>query len=105
MEWFQRAMRLNPYDSYSYLRYGMCLDWLGKHEDAEPYYQQALKLDPNSYYVSAHQGWHLIQKGDYAGAKRWFERSLELKPADNRIASSYLSIISRRLAEPAGRQP
>ena len=28
MGWFSRGMKLNPYDSYNYLSYGMCLDWL-----------------------------------------------------------------------------
>jgi O-antigen ligase len=102
MKWFDRAIRLHPYDAYSYLRYGMCLDWLGRSEEAEPYYRRALELDPNGYYMNAHQGWHLVQKGDYAGAKPWFEKSLRLKPIDNPIASSYLGIINRRLAEKTG---
>ena len=30
MQWFERAWRLNPYDGYARLRYGMCLDLLGQ---------------------------------------------------------------------------
>src|SRR5262249_14206597 len=28
MKWFERAMALDPYDPYTPMRYGMCLDWL-----------------------------------------------------------------------------
>lgn len=98
MLWFERSMKLNPFDGYSQLRYGMCLHWLGRHQEAGPYFEKALKLDPNGYYMVAHQGWHLVQLGDYAGAKPWFERSLALKPHDNPIAVSYLNIIKRRLS-------
>src|SRR5258706_9390001 len=35
MGWFEIPMKLNPYDAYPYIRYGMCLDWLDRHEAAE----------------------------------------------------------------------
>src|SRR5690606_29099581 len=40
MEWFDRAMKLNPYDGYAFMRYGMCLDWLGRANESEPYYDK-----------------------------------------------------------------
>jgi O-antigen ligase len=102
MKWFDQAIKHHPYDAYSYLRYGMCLDWLRRYPEAESYFKRALELDPNGYYMNAYKGWHLVQKGDYAGAKPWFERSLTLKPKDNPIATSYLAIINRRPSEPSG---
>src|SRR5450759_2795448 len=75
--WFELGMRLNPYDTYNPMRYGMCLHWMGRHAEAEPFFEKALKLDPNNYYVVAHEGWHRVQLGDYAGAKLWFEKSLK----------------------------
>jgi O-antigen ligase len=100
LTWFDRSMKLNRYDSDSYLRYGMCLDRLGRHQEATPYFKRALELNPNGYYTVAHQGWHYFEMGEYAAAKPWFERSLRLKPADaeNTIATSYLRIINQRLA-------
>jgi tetratricopeptide (TPR) repeat protein len=100
LTWFDRSMKLNRYDSDSYLRYGMCLDRLGRHQEATPYFKRALELNPNFYYTVAHQGWHYFEMGDYAAAKPWFERSLRLKPADaeNTLATNYLRIINRRLA-------
>jgi O-antigen ligase len=101
MSWFDRSIKLNPYDGYSYLRYGMCLDWLDQTPKATPYFNRASELDPNGYYTVAHQGWHCFNLGDYQTAKSWFERSLQLKPKDNpsQLATSYLRIINRKLAE------
>ena len=104
MTWFDRSIKLNRYDSYSYLRYGMCLDWLDRLDEAGTYFQRATELDPNGYYTVAHMGWHLTNLGDYAKAKVWFERSLKLKPVDNPISTSYLAIVKRRLAEAAAPQ-
>ena len=101
MKWFQRSIDLNRYNPYSHLRYGMCLDWLGKTNEAAPYFERAGKLDPNGYYTVAHQGWHLLQLGDYAGAKKQFERSQNLK--SNPIAESYLEIVEQKLADPTSR--
>lgn len=101
MDWFARAIKLNPHDPYSRLRYGMCLDWLGDHAAAEPFYQQAEELDPNGYFTLAHVGWHYVQVGNYAGAKPWFDRSRRIQPRDNPIATTYLELVKRRLAEQA----
>ena len=100
IEWFQRAMRLDPYNPYNFMRIGMCLDWLGRHEEAAPYFEKALSLDPNDYYTMAHQGWHFFQTGDYARAKEWFERAIKLEMYwHTPIASHYLPIVERKLKE------
>ena len=99
LDWFQRAKELNPYYAYAFMRYGMCLHWLGRHDEAASSFQRALQLDPNGYYTVAHQGWHCVQLGDWEKARQWFEKSLALKPTDNPIASSYLDIANRRLQE------
>jgi len=104
IQWFEKAIRLQPYDGYSYLRYGMCLHKLGKHQEAVPYFERAEKLDPNGYYMVAHLGWHRLQFEDYAGAKPYFERSLKLQPVDNKIAQSYLNVVNRKLSEQSERK-
>jgi len=101
MEWFARAMKLNPQDGYNYLRYGMCLDWIGRQTESEPYFEQAEALDPNGYFTLANIGWHYVQLGNYAAAKPWFERSRRLQWKDNPIAISYLEIVNRKLVENA----
>ncbi len=73
LEWFGRSIRLNPHDPYAPLRYGMCLDWLGRSEEAEGYYNRADELDPRGSYTAAHVGWHYFHVRDYPAAQAWFE--------------------------------
>jgi O-antigen ligase len=100
MEWFKRSMALNPFDPYGYVRYGMCLDWQGRREEAAPYFDRALSLDPNSYYMRAHMGWHHAQLGDWKKVKLWMAKSLELKSdTGNAIAWAYIQLADRKLEE------
>lgn len=101
LTWYDRAMKLDRYDAYSPLRYAMCLDWLGRTNESEPFYSRAEELDPNGYYTVAHVGWHYVQIGNYAAARPWFERSLRLESLDNPIAKNYLDLCNRRLLEAA----
>ena len=105
MEWYRRSLSLNAHDAYSFMRQGMCLDWTGEHDKAEPYYRQALKLDPNGYYTLAHMGWHYVQLEDYKEAQKWFVNSQRMNFKNNPITDSYLEIIQRKLAEPPAIRP
>ena len=98
--WFQRAAQLNPYDPYPLMRQGMCLHWLGRHQDAAPLFEKAFALDPRSYYAHAHMGWHYTQLKQWDKAKDSFETSLALNSTHNPIATSYLKIVEQKLAEP-----
>jgi hypothetical protein len=101
MQWFERSIKLNPYNSGSYLRYGMCLDWLGRLDEGQRKFEEAVHLDPNGYFTAAFTGWHYVQKQDYAAARVWLERSRWLQSVDNPVADSYLQIATRKLAEGA----
>jgi O-antigen ligase len=102
MDWYSRGMKLNRYDGYNYLRYGMCLDWLDRHDEAAGYFSRANDLDPNGYYTVDYVGWHYFQIGDYAAARSWFERSLRLEwHESNVIARSYLDLTEQKLEENA----
>jgi O-antigen ligase len=101
--WHRRAVDLNPYDPYSRMSIGMCLDWLDRPAEAEPWFKEAHRLDPNNYYVLAHVGWHYVQAGDYTAAVPWLERSLKINSWDNQFAATYLDIAQRRLREAAGK--
>ena len=105
MEWFSRGMKLNPHDSYNYLSYGMCLDWLDRHAEAGPYYEQADAHDPNNYFDAAIIGWHYVQIGDYAAARPWLRRSLKLHWQDNQIARTYLERVEQKLRDNASGKP
>ena len=102
MQWFQRAMDLNPYDPYAPMRYAMCLHWLGNRDQALPWFERALKLDPNSYYARAHMGWHYAQLADWPKVLEWMGESIKMKSdTGNVVAWSYVSIANRRKQEEA----
>ncbi len=101
MHWYERAMKLNPHSARNYLRYAMCLDWLERHAESEPYFSRAEELDPNSHYITANVGWHYFQIRDYAAARLWLQRSLRLEWKNNPIAKSYLELAEQRLVENA----
>jgi tetratricopeptide (TPR) repeat protein len=100
MRWYARAMQLDRFDGYNYLRTAMCSDWLGKHAEAEGLCRTAEALDPNGYFTVANIGWHYFQAGDYAAAREWLERSLRLDGTKgNVIGHSYLELTNRKLVE------
>jgi hypothetical protein len=99
-DWYTRANALNPHDAYSFLRLGMCLDWLGDHAGAEPYYLEAETRDPNGYYLASRLGWHYVQIGDYPAARQCFLRSISLY-GNNMTAQNYFAICENKLADRA----
>ncbi len=105
MGWFKRASKLDPYNGYCSMYYGMCLDRLDKQNEAWPYFEHAIRLDPNGYFAAANVGWHYVQTGDYAAARSWLERSMQLRWQENQIASSYLGIVQRLMLETATNSP
>jgi len=105
LRWLKISQTLDPYDGYGFLRYGLCLDRLGRATEAAPFFDEAVRLDPNGYFTAAYGGWHFVQTGDYAAAKTWFERSLRLGWEDNRIAETYLPIVTGKLLAAATNAP
>jgi hypothetical protein len=104
MGWYDRSRLLNPHNGYSFLRTGMCLDWLGHHAAAGPFFAEAETRDPNGDYMTANIGWHYVQIGDYSAARQWFSRSLKLDGRDA-IARNYLSgVCEPKLIEQASGQ-
>ena len=101
MDWYQRAIKLNPWHGYSYLGYGWCLDWLERKTESGPYFARAEELDPNGYFTIANVGVHYVEIEDLAAARVWFERSLRLEGQNNDIARNYLARVNLRLLQSA----
>jgi tetratricopeptide (TPR) repeat protein len=103
ISWYQRAITNNPHASRNFLRWGMVLDFMGQHDEAERLFMHADDLDPNGYYTSAHVGRHYVETGQYAAARPWLERSLLLsgQDSDNEVGRSNLKIANDRLLEAA----
>ena len=98
MPWFERTWQLNPWDPFSRIRYGMCLDWLGEHDKARPFYEKALELDPNHYYTRVMLGWHHFQAGDFEAAREWNRKSLQVNWTTNPQGYAYYELINRAIA-------
>lgn len=98
--WFERVYRLNKWDATSYIRQGMCLDWLERYDEALPFYQKGIELDPNYWYSHAMMGWHEFQLERYTEARRHVYRSLELvHGAPNSWSWTYLRLCDKLIAE------
>jgi O-antigen ligase len=105
LDFYRRGAELDPHDAYFPLRIGMCLDWLGKHAEAEKYYAEAEIRDPNGNFVVCNIGWHYVQIGDYPAARQWFLRANKLANGHNDTARNYIYEICRpRLIQRASGQ-
>jgi O-antigen ligase len=106
MVWYAKAMKLNPYDTYSYLGTGICLDWAGQISASKKWYDQAETLDPNGFFTAQYIGWHYVQAGDFVAAREYFVRATKLAGIGNNYSSSlmaqaYLKICDSKLAQVA----
>lgn len=106
IQWFETGIQLNRYDPYNYLRLGMCLHWLNRSAEAEPFFQKALALDPKNYYIQGHVGWHYFQLEDWAKSKHWFKEAAfrsrwhpDRRYQNYETASFYLRLIEQKLSE------
>ena len=99
MQWFERAWRLNPYDGYARLRYGMCLDLLGQRLQATRYFLRALELDPNGAFTLSHVGWHFCQLEDWEKARGYLQQAAEKREVDHTMTLIFLRLAEERLAE------
>lgn len=106
LPWFERGMKLDPFNPFSFLSYGMCLHWLERPQEAGRYFDQALALDPRNYRVLSQVGWHFLQLGDWALAKNFYEKAVfqahwdpEYRLTKYQDGLFYLNVIERRQAE------
>ncbi len=106
MGWYQRGIKLDPYNPYNWAGCGMCLDWINAGDvaskaEATADFERADALDPNGSYVSALMGRHYMNVGDNAAARSWLERSLWLEWGTNDLTRQYLTNAEARLADGA----
>lgn len=99
MKCFARCMDLNPRFGWAPVRYGMCLHWLKRSDEAAPFFERAVRLDPNLAMMRAFMGWHLFNDARYPEAIYWLISSFNIDPENNSIAKTYLPIAQERVAE------
>ena len=81
-KWFEKTLRLNPWNADAHLRLGICRDIQREYDSSLPHYQAAEKLDPLGASTKAWIGWHHLQNDEYALARKYLTRSLELALTD-----------------------
>jgi O-antigen ligase len=101
LEWFGLGIKLNPWDGYNFLGYGMCLAWLDRADESWSYLNKAEALDPQGFYMLSQIGICYMQAGKYAAARPRLQRSVKLRWGDNPIAHQYLKICEARLEQSA----
>ena len=73
-----KAIQLNPEDTFYFMSRGGVKDALGKHDDAIDDYNQAIKLDPENIHAYNARGSTKNHIGDYKGAKDDYSKSIKL---------------------------
>ena len=73
-----KAIQLNPEDTYFFMVRGGVKDVLGMHDDAIDDYNQAIKLDPENIHAYNTRGSSKNYLGDYKGAKDDYSKSIKL---------------------------
>src|SRR5574337_514520 len=77
---FDKAIELNPKDSFGWFGRGMALGTLGRHEEALAAFDKALELNPKNGHMWGHRGEVLGDLGHYEEALAAFDKALELNP-------------------------
>jgi O-antigen ligase len=102
IEWFNKSMKLNPYDPEGFFRCGQSLDEVGDHTSATVVFKQAVAIDPNGYLTQAYIGWHYFQTEDFATARDWLKKSQTMMPNPklNPVPYDYLERVEEKLKSP-----
>ena len=97
--WYAQAMKLNPFDAYAPIGFGMCLDWLGQTQEATPYFRTALQDDPHNCFVSLEIGRHCITLGELAAARLWLRNGAQ-RVAATEVATAEAIHLDNLLNDP-----
>jgi tetratricopeptide (TPR) repeat protein len=102
-KWYAKAMQLNPFDAYAPIGCGMCLDALGRIQDATPYFAAAHRKDPHNCYIALEEARHCIELGDLATARLWMHDAIRIEGTPAAYAEYYK--LERYLADPLYKPP
>jgi tetratricopeptide (TPR) repeat protein len=80
IEWYDKAIEINPNYVDAWNNKGIALEYSGKHKEAIEYYDKALQLDPK--YVDAwnNKGLALYNSGKHKEAIEYYDKALQLDP-------------------------
>jgi tetratricopeptide (TPR) repeat protein len=101
MEWYSKSWAVNQLDAFVPMRYGMCLDWLGRTNESPSYFGLAAKMDPNNAELSYFEGRHFVELHDYPVAKDWFIHCLAMRWPDSNAVYMLTKVVDA-MKEPNG---
>jgi len=80
IEWFDKALVINPKDHHAMRQRGVSLSEKGDEDAAIEWFDKALAINPKDYRAMHNRGVTLSEKGDEDGAIEWFDRALAVNP-------------------------
>jgi tetratricopeptide (TPR) repeat protein len=82
IQYYDKALAIDPNDTYALSSKGYALDGLGKYEEAIEYYDKALAIDPNDANALNGKGYALGNLGNYTEAVEYLDKALAIDPND-----------------------
>ena len=82
IEWFDKALAINPKDSVAMRLRGVSLSKKGEEDAAIEWFDKALAINPNDCRAARHRGVSIGRKGDWGAAIEWFDKTLTINSKD-----------------------
>jgi len=83
IKWYNKAIELNPNESFYHSNKGSCLDNLKKYEEAITCYNKAIELNPNDAIYHNKKGFSLHYLQKYEEAINCYNKAIELNPNES----------------------
>jgi tetratricopeptide (TPR) repeat protein len=80
IEYFSKALAIDPHNVRALTDKGLALYRLGNHTGAIEYYDKALAIDPDDTYALTDTGLDLDALGNYTGAIKYYDKALAIDP-------------------------
>ena len=82
IEWFDKALAVNPQDANAMRDKGASLSEKGQKEAAIEWFDKALAVNPKDAAAMCQRGVSLSKKGQEEAAIEWFDKALAVNPKD-----------------------
>jgi tetratricopeptide (TPR) repeat protein len=101
IEWFNKALAINPKDSDTMCQRGVSLSEKGDEDAAIQWFDKALAINPQDYRAMRNLGITLSNKGDLDAAIEWFDKALAINPRDHHAMRNRGISLSKKRDEDA----
>jgi superkiller protein 3 len=102
IEYYQKAIDINPNDAAAYNNMGLAYDYLQNYDEAIRCFQKAIAIDPNSVNAYYNMGIAYYNLGNYREAIRCYKKAIAIDPNDaaayNNMGSAYADLEDYREA-------